>query len=173
MSYDQYGDGSDLPPENGPVAQPTEVGRAKQRVQAPAISLIVIGILNLLLAAVPALYGVGVSKLPPDELEKAMREQNPKAMEELKARGMSLTNIRNLLVYGSLFWAGADFLASLLVILGGIRMLALKNYGLALLAAILAALPGLSCSGCCGIGAVLGIWSLIVLIDTDVRATFQ
>jgi hypothetical protein len=173
MSYDPYAAGSDLPPESGPTARPGEVNQARQRVQAPAIALIVIGVLNLFLAAGPAFYGIGASSLSADQLEEAMKAQNPKALEDAKAQGWSMTQIRTMLVYGAFAWAGADFLASFLVLLGGIRMLSLKNYGLAIVASILAALPGCSCSGCCGLGAIAGIWALIVLINADVRAAFQ
>jgi hypothetical protein len=173
MSYDPYASGSEMPPEYGPVAQPGDANQARKRVQAPAIALIVIGVLNLLLAAGPALYGIGAASLQPAQLEEAMRAQNPKALEDAKAQGLSITQIRNMLVYGSLSLAGADFFASFLVIVGGIRMLSLKSYGLAIVASILAAVPGFSCSGCCGFGAVIGIWALIVLINADVREAFQ
>ena len=59
------------------------------------------------------------------------------------------------------------------MLVGGIRMLSLKNYGLAIVASILAAIPGFSCSGCCGFGAIIGIWALVVLINADVREAFQ
>ena len=173
MSYDPYAAGSELPPEPDPAAQPSGAIRARQRVQAPAISLIVIGILNLLLAAIPAYVGIGVSRVPPEQWEEEMKKQDPKRLEDLQALGWNLTKFRNVFVYGSLALAAADFLASFLVILGGIRMLALKNYGLAIVAAIFSALPGLSCSGCCGVGAVIGIWALIVLLDAEVHAAFQ
>jgi hypothetical protein len=173
MSYDPYAAGSEPPPEYGPAAQPGASNQARQRVQAPAIALIVIGVLNLLLGAGAAFYGIGLASLQPAQLEEAMRAQNPKALEDLKAQGWTITQIRNMLVYSSLSLAGADFFASFLVILGSIRMLSLKNYGLAIIAAILATIPGFSCSGCCGVGAIIGIWALIVLINSDVREAFQ
>ncbi len=173
MSYDPFAAGSDLPPESVPTVQPGDSNQNRKRVQAPAIGLIVVGVLNLFLAAGPAFYGIGASKVPPEQLEKAMKEQNPKALEEAEAQGWNVTQIRNMLVYGSFAFAAADFFASFLVILGGIRMLSLKNYVLAIVASILAAVPGFSCSGCCGLGAIVGIWALIVLIHSDVRAAFQ
>jgi hypothetical protein len=174
MSSDPFAESADLPPEHGDAVQlPRDTPYVRQRVQGPAIALIVIGVLNLLMAAGPALYGVGASVMPPEQLEEAMQAQNPKALEDMKAQGWTITQIRDMLVYGSLSLAVADFLASTLVILGSIRMLSLKNYGLAILAAILAALPGFSCTGFCCVGEVIGIWALIVLLSADVRAAFQ
>src|SRR5262245_27729702 len=113
MSYDPFASGSEVPPEYGPDAQPTgDPTQARQCVQAPAIALIVVGILNLFLAAGPAFYGFGASQMSPEQLEEAMRQQNPKALQDMKSQGWSISDIRNMLVYGSLLWAGVDFLAS-------------------------------------------------------------
>jgi phage FluMu protein Com len=57
-----------------------------------------------------------------------------------------------------------------IVIFGAIRMKQLKNYNLAIAASILAMLP---CSACCILGLPVGIWSLVVLCNRDIRAAFQ
>jgi phage FluMu protein Com len=57
-----------------------------------------------------------------------------------------------------------------IVIFGAIRMKQLKNYNLAIAASILAMLP---CSACCILGFPVGIWSLVVLCNRDIRAAFQ
>jgi hypothetical protein len=56
------------------------------------------------------------------------------------------------------------------VLTGAIRMRQLKNYPLAVTAAILAMLP---CNGCCIVGLPIGIWALVVLCDRSVRAAFR
>jgi hypothetical protein len=61
----------------------------------------------------------------------------------------------------------------LLVILGGVRMLSLKSYGLAFLASVTAAVPCVSLIACCGVGEIVGIWALVVLLQPDVRAAFR
>lgn len=168
MSYDPYSAySSDVPPPS------TDTGTARARVLAPAICLIVVGVLNLFMAAAPALYGMGAAKVTPEQLEQEMQKQNPKALQDATSQGWTIADIRNMLIYGSFSVAGLDFLVSFLVILGGVRMLMLKNYILAVFAAILAAIPFVSCSGCCGFGAVAGLWALIVLINPDVKASFQ
>lgn len=174
MSFDPFAPGSDLPPDYGPAPmQSAGASEARSRVLPPAIGLIVVGVLNFFLAAGPGMYGFAASKIPADQLEAEMERQNPKALADAKAQGWSIEDIRNILVYGSFSLAGLDFLASFLVILGGLRMLSLKNYGLAILASIVAALPGVSCSGCCGLGIIVGIWAIVVLLNPDVRASFQ
>jgi hypothetical protein len=59
---------------------------------------------------------------------------------------------------------------SIVVLLGALRMRALKSWGLALTGAILACTP---CSGCCIVGLPFGIWALVVLNDASVKAAFQ
>ncbi len=57
------------------------------------------------------------------------------------------------------------------VIFGAIKMKALQSYGLALTAAILAALP--CTSPCCFLGLPIGIWAIVVLMNQDVKAAFR
>ena len=56
------------------------------------------------------------------------------------------------------------------VLLGGIKMYRLREYRSAQLVSVLAMLP---CSPCCLIGLPIGIWSLKVLNDPAVKATFR
>ena len=104
-----------------------------------------------------------------------MRKQNPQALEDTKAQGWSVRKESATCHLWTFFiWAGLG-LPGLLPgdSSAGIRMLSLKNYGLVILASILAALPGVSCSGCCGLGLIVGIWAIVVLINPDIRASFQ
>ncbi|MCA9147446.1 MAG: hypothetical protein KDB05_31930 [Planctomycetales bacterium] len=57
-----------------------------------------------------------------------------------------------------------------IVIFGATRMKQLKNYPLAIAASILAMLP---CSACCILGLPVGIWSLVVLCNRDIRDAFR
>ena len=62
------------------------------------------------------------------------------------------------------------FVLDIVVILGGIKMKALRNHGLSMVAAIIAIVP---CFGpCCVLGIPFGIWALVVLNDANVRAAF-
>lgn len=174
MSFDPFAAGSELPPEYSPAPmQPVASSDARSRVLAPAIGLIVVGILNLFLAAVPGFYGLAITKVPEAQLEAQMEKDHPKELADAKAQGWSVRQLIDMVIYGSYSLAAVDFLASFVVILGGVRLLSLKNYGLALMAAILAALPGVSCSGCCGLGNIVGLWAIVVLLAPDVRSAFQ
>ncbi len=57
-----------------------------------------------------------------------------------------------------------------IVLFGALRMKDLRNYNLAIAASILAMLP---CNGCCILGLPIGIWSLVVLCNSDIRASFH
>jgi hypothetical protein len=56
------------------------------------------------------------------------------------------------------------------MLFGAMRMKALESYGFAVVASILALLP---CCPCCFLALPVGIWSVIVLVDDNVRAAFR
>jgi hypothetical protein len=53
----------------------------------------------------------------------------------------------------------------------GIQMIRLKMYPVCIAGSVLAMLN--CCNPCCVFSLPLGLWSLIVLVRTDVRAAFQ
>jgi hypothetical protein len=173
MSYDP-----DLP-SDADVPPPGDAAGARKRVQVPAILLIVVGVLNVLMAFFPVQWGLGVGRATPEELAKAeedMKKNNPeqyKQWQEAKKQGWTLEGIMRGMLIFFYSWSGVDFLAGLLTIAGGVRMLALRSYGLAVFAALLAAIPFVSCSGCFLLGEAVGLWALIVLMNGDVRAAFR
>ena len=57
------------------------------------------------------------------------------------------------------------------IVLGAIKMRRLENYGLAMTAAVISMLP--CTSGCCLFSMPFGIWSLIVLLDPQVKQAFR
>ena len=60
---------------------------------------------------------------------------------------------------------------SLLSLLAGVRMLQRKSYGLVMAGVILATIPCVS--PCCCLGLPFGIWALVVLSNTEVKAAFR
>jgi hypothetical protein len=66
-----------------------------------------------------------------------------------------------------------SLIAAMITVFGGMRMLSLKSYGLAVFASACAAIPCVSPMGCCGIGEGIGIWSFVVLMNADVRSVFR
>lgn len=137
----------------------------KARIVAPAVGLLVVAILSVFFTML-SLYGnvfnrwlLGMaegSNLPPDKL-------NP--IREGIARGD----------FGAIpyVFAVINVTMALLILLGAVRMVKQQSYGLALTASILAMVPCVGTSACCFvIGLPIGLWALIVLMDTDVKASF-
>jgi hypothetical protein len=58
-----------------------------------------------------------------------------------------------------------------LILFGGIQMLRLRSYGLALASGILGVIP--CASPCCVLGIPFGTWALIVLMRPEVKAAFH
>ncbi len=142
------------------------------KVKLPAIFLIVVGVLNIFGAGYFILNGT-VASLNPEATAEQMTALNPNALRDLQNAGMSPVDLvkRGSLAY--MIGGALGVLAAVLTILGGVRMMILKSYGLAVFASILAALPCISFLGCCGLGEGVGIWSFIVLMSADVKAAFR
>lgn len=60
---------------------------------------------------------------------------------------------------------------AVVILLGATRMMSLRSYPLAVVAAILCMVPTIS--PCCCLGLIFGIWSLVVLLDRTVRESFR
>jgi hypothetical protein len=197
MSFDPYGYQDSTPPASGgppdtrinsgssqggpgsadPSAQAEALYRqAKEKVTLPAVFLIIVGVFNLLPGGYLIVNGLFVSSLTPEQLQTQMERQNAAMKDqfkELAKQGYTPADIQKIAIYGCEGTGGAAILASLLMIIGGIRMIQLRNFGLAVFASILAAVPFISCLGCCGLGQIVGIWSLIVLLSPHVRMAFR
>jgi hypothetical protein len=182
MSFDPYGYSQDQPNQppgpGGPTPEPAappsiNTGEARQRVQLPAMALIIVGVINLLLGLGMAFAGYRIGELPPEQLERQMEQQYAKQWADAKKQGYTINDILNIYRNGGLGGGGVALVCALLTIAAGIRMFNLKSYGLAVLASVVMAVPCISPSACCCLGEVIGIWSLVVLLQTDVRAAFR
>jgi len=134
---------------HGTAAPPyADTGYAASQVSGPAIALIVIGSLSLLggLLSLARLTVFGFG-FPGNAAPAAM------------VGGVGL-----LITFASLA-------LSVLIIIGGIKMKNLQNYGLAMAASIVAMTP---CIGaCCILGLPFGIWAVVVLSNESVRSAFR
>ncbi len=128
----------------------------RQRVQGPAIAMIALGIVCLCTGALGLIsHSFGMAVMPleiPDnpELERLM---------EFFAGGVGVAAYL------------IELVLSALILLGGLRMLHLKNYGLCVAAAIIALVP--CTSPCCCLGLPIGIWALVVLTKAEVKTAFS
>ncbi|MBN2023056.1 MAG: zinc ribbon domain-containing protein [Pirellulales bacterium] len=141
------------PPSDNPFASPVgplvEGPSAASRVSAPAIGLIVTGGLGLALQVLGLLGNlVQLGGVVPGQ-------QPPAGLQPVAMVGVGLVAI----------------VASMVVLIGGIRMKNLESYGLAMTASILAMIPCIS--PCCLLGLPFGIWAIVVLSDSEVRAAFS
>jgi hypothetical protein len=145
---------------------------ARNRVMAPAIFLIIMGVLNLVSALGCIPMGLICYALPPEMVEAQMKAQHPKEADQIKQSNMSVKDAVNL--EGHMWIAGgvAGLLTGVPILIGGIGMLGCRWYYVAILGSVVAMISPAGC-GCLFAGFVAGIWSLIVLMSEEVRAAFR
>ncbi|HWG42919.1 MAG TPA: hypothetical protein VN688_09050 [Gemmataceae bacterium] len=179
MSYDPYDPGSDAPRPGEPYDyfdKPLrdDAATIKGRVQAPAIGLIVVGILNLFFALYMIVNAVITTVMPADKLkvqQDQIYEALPPSMRDPEKKTAGEMKMQAMLINWP--WTLFAIVASILPLVGGIRMLSLKSYALGLCGAIAAAIPCISVTACCGLGEGIGIWALVVLLNADVKSAFR
>ncbi len=150
------------------------VEAVRRRVQMPAIFLIVVSVINILFLIYQSINLVVVIATPAEQLYTSQMEMFEKIFPGM-AKGLTQTppeQFKSQEVVSSSIFTAVLALCSLLILLGAIQMLRLRSYGLAVTASILAAIPCVTCSACCGLGEGVGIWALIVLMNPEVRAAF-
>jgi len=146
---------------------PADATSAAQRVRIPAVIQIVLWSLSALSSVyslVSAMSGVNTEQIM-TTIRKAT-ENNPDA-----AQMMQVTEqVIDIYSTYALPTAVVSAVVVLIGLIGSIRMLQMKTYGLAMVAAILTLIP---CVGpCCCLGLPIGIWSLVVLSNAHVRQQF-
>ena len=127
----------------------------RQAVQGPAIGLVILGIMSILLYLFSLLtHTFGWALANPQSTG------NPEIDQLMQMFSGGFGVVIDLIMIG----------LSALILGGGLRMLSLKSYGLAIAASVIALLPCVS--PCCCLGLPLGIWSLVVLMKPEVKASF-
>lgn len=146
--------------------------QAKSVLMAPAICLLVMSALAGLMNAYVITSGL-YFQANPDEWERQVQaemdkhpELGPGDRQKFEAM-LSAGNITPWMVLPG----GTSLLAAALTALGAIAMLTRRAYWLAVLGAI-AALNPINCC-CLDLNVPFGIWALIVLLGSDVRAAFR
>jgi hypothetical protein len=133
------------------------------KVRMPAILLIIVGALNIPGAFFWAVTGANAI-WGADTNAQISKEMNMPVLDPAAAK-MGASFYFVLCVF--------SLLAAAITIFGGMRMLKLRSYGLAVFASVLAAIPCISPMGCCGVGEGAGIRSFVVLMNADVRSAFR
>jgi hypothetical protein len=131
------------------------MSEVKQRLKAPAIGLIAVGVMNAVFGLI-LIFGTLLRFVRPARIEFGSEEER---------LGYLLSGV----VWPLL--GLITIILSPLVIYGAIQMLKARRYGMARLAAILSLIPLSSC--CFILGIPVGIWAFIVLRQPEVRAEFN
>jgi hypothetical protein len=92
------------------------------------------------------------------------------AMKEQMREALKQSDSNKALNYG---WPILMLLANGFAVFGAVMMRSLKAYPVALMAAIVSAIPCLFTSCCCVFSMPAGIWAIVVLMKPDVRAQFS
>jgi hypothetical protein len=178
------------PPDQGPPEQPYDpydpsgLGDRPQgpgfsreagleKLKPPAIGMICAAAVNLIAALFAFIVGLIYAAIPASEIEKILAQQQPENLRQFKNMGWSVQDIMNLYVYGGIGEGIAGIVSGIIGLIAGILMLRGKAFGFAVFGSIVMAIPVISCSGCCGLGEAMGIWSLVILFNEEVKAAFQ
>jgi phage FluMu protein Com len=128
---------------------------AAQRVSGPATALMVtaaLGILAHVYGILYALIAVGIG------IGATMTVRLWPFPMMVDRRGMAACEVFGLVM-------------AVIVLIGAVKMKNLENYSFAIASAIIAIVP--CTSQCCLLGVPFGIWALVVLNDSSVKAAFR
>lgn len=145
----------------------------RSKVLGPAIGLIVMGVIYILGAlwgiasAAMAMAGIGAAARQ-EQME--MLRRNEQIPEEMREFLMQMNEVMSAGPLGLIMNVVAVGIGGV-ILFGGIRMKGLRSYPLALTASILSLTPCLN--SCCCIGIPIGVWALVVLLNSDVKQSFS
>jgi len=144
---------------------------ALEAVKNPAICLILTGILNIVLSLWGAVDSVFFPVNIDQQLAAVPQFNDPQVQKILSDPQVShfvhLLYSPAILLTNDLF----TLTMSILVLVGALRMKALRSYEFAMIAALLALLPCVT--SCCLIGLPFGIWAIIILRRPTVKNQFK
>lgn len=148
---------------------------AKSKTSTVGIMLILVSMIMFLssFANLYVVFGSGVDfNVQMLEWMKGMNQdpQFQKNMQDQIDQRKNLDpNIKAVEKMTSAFFGALGIIGNILVLLAGLKIRALQAYALCLTGSIFAIVM----NGCCCIGIPIGIWALIVLMNSDVKAGFQ
>lgn len=131
----------------------------EEKLRIPAFGLLATGILGILRSMTEIVLGLFLGSWPKD-MFRGLPPEMDRFLKGYMESGQTWATPMGVLT-GVL---------SLVVLLGGIRMLQRRSYGLAMTGAIVSMLP---CSCCCCLGLPFGIWALVVLSNPEVKNSFR
>jgi len=140
---------------------------ATERVKTPGILLLVSGVVSMITSVFGGMGLAGVYLGMQEQIltEMANAPQDPELTPEM----MEMTC--NVMGWGGVAWAVFGFIAGLIVILGAVRMMKLKGWSMALMAAVVSLIPCFQ--GCCVLAIPAGIYAMVILFDSNVKQAFD
>jgi predicted PurR-regulated permease PerM len=161
----------DDPGRRGDDSPEGVIRRAKEKVSAPGIGLIITGVLSLLGVVIGLVQVLVVGLGAQFDMQRKQIDADPNMPADQKAQMKNfLDNYERVLgvALPPMYLVAAA--VGVLTIVGGVKMRNLRGRGLAMTGSVLSMIPCLS--GCCIVGLPVGIWALVVLNNPDVRAGF-
>ncbi len=148
---------------------------AKAKVKAPAILMLIAGIVTVLLLGYSVVMAATTDQLADFQKQRQETENDPKLDANAKQQIKQINDFTEQIVtplfkFQPVLWAFSGLLA-LTSIVGAIKLMNLSGSGWARTGAILNLTSCLG--GCCLIGLPAGIWVLIVLNNADVKAAMR
>ena len=143
-----------MPEEQKPVQVVVD---PKMQVSGPSIGLLVTGVVGGIfsfLGLIMSFMGTSISSIMADRLED-FDDRYTQIYEGAAGIASSLIGI----------------LVAAFIIYAALKMKELSQYGLCMVASILAMIPCIS--PCCVIGLPIGIWCLVVLTKPEIKEAFQ
>lgn len=168
-NYDDPRDDRDDEPARDEDREDRVIRRAKEKIKAPAILLLIVGCCGAIasLMNVPGLFTLDAQiKQVEDEWDKDpnLKDDQKKEMKRI------LNDMNGPIKVGVPMWIVFSLGVSALSIFASIRIMNLKSRGLGILATVLAMIPCFNL--CCWMGLPSGIWVLIVMGKPEVKAGF-
>ena len=137
-------------PQSGKEFQRSQV---RLKVMLPAIFMVITAVIGLGMSVYSCILAFGPAPEVPANTPPALQEM----MKNTTGTRAAITQGLFVLLNGA-------------IIAGGIQMMRFKTWGFALAACILSMINLGSC--CCVVGLPIGIWSLVVLLQPDVKQAF-
>jgi predicted PurR-regulated permease PerM len=141
----------------------------RNRVKTPATVMLVFAILSTILAPIGAINFFTLPKQM--EQQRKQIDQDPNMPANQKKQVKDLLNLYEDIILKVLpFSIGLNLIVGVISIIGSLKMLNLKSWGWGMTTAILSIIS--IGHGCCCLTFPIGIWALIVLMNSDVKAGF-
>jgi hypothetical protein len=162
------GDYDDTDGEPAPLSRRTEA--AFDRVRTPGTMLQVFGLVSVFLAVTSlAVYVIAPEQILGRLWDMATNanKNNPNAVQGLPPRNEYIAQGQ---VQG-IAAAAVSLICSVPIFIGGGKMKQLTGYGWAMTGSVMAMIP--CTNSCCCVGLPVGIWAIVVLVNSDVKAAFR